>query len=92
MDPLESVEKGGRRCRRRSRGGRGVRACDGETLKLVELISVGDDSVCPIVAIGAVGDGRAGNKGSSHFHHYGHGGGLVDTLFRLKPRHFVRKC
>jgi hypothetical protein len=92
MDSLESVEKGGRRCRRRSRGGRSVRACDGETLKLVELISVGDDPVCPIVVIGAVGDGRAGNKGSSHFHHYGHCGGLVDTLFRLKPSRFVRKC
>jgi hypothetical protein len=92
MDSLESVDKGGRRCRRRSRGGRGARACDGETLKLVELISVGDDPVCPIVVICAVGDGRAGNKGTSHFHQYGHGGGLVDTLFQLKPSLFVRKC
>jgi hypothetical protein len=79
MDSLEAVEK----------GGRSVRACDGETLKLVELISVGDDPVCPIVIIGVVGDGRAGNKGSSPFHDYGHGGGLVDTLFRLKPSRFV---
>jgi hypothetical protein len=92
MDSLVSVKKGGRRFRRRSRGGRNVRARDGEMLKLVEMISVGDDPVCPIVVIGAVGDGRAGNKGSSHFHHYGHGGGLVDTLFRLKPSRFVRKC
>jgi hypothetical protein len=72
-------------------GGAYVRACDGETLKLVELISVDDDPVSPIVGIGAVGGGRAGKNGSSHFHHYGHNGGLVGT-FLLKSNRFVRKC
>jgi hypothetical protein len=55
------------------------------------LISVEDNPVSPIVGIGAVGDGRAGKNGSSHFHHYGHGGGLAGTLLP-KPNRFVRKC